>query len=353
MRFHVVSLPHTNTTEAFCVCAYTEKVRKFCKMMHRLGHTVYLYAGGQNAAECYEWVTCATEDERRAAVGDKHYVEASFDWNLPHWQKFNANAIEAMKTRVQPQDFICLIGGVAQKQIADAFPHHQVVEFGIGYGGTFAKYKVWESYAWMHTCYGASVNDPHTLDGRWFDAVIPNSFEPEAFPFRAKKDDYFLFIGRMVDRKGVHIAADVCERLRVPLILAGIGTPPKYGQHVGVVGPEARGKLMAGAAAVFVPTLYIEPFGGVAVEAMLCGTPVITTDWGAFTETVVRGVSGFRCRTLREFVSAAKLVNTLDPHKIRDYAMKRYTLDVVGKQYERYFTRLGTLWGEGWYAGAA
>ena len=54
MRFHVVSLPHTNTTESFAVCAYTEKVRKFCIMMKALGHTVYLYAGEQNEAPCDE-----------------------------------------------------------------------------------------------------------------------------------------------------------------------------------------------------------------------------------------------------------------------------------------------------------
>jgi hypothetical protein len=45
------------------------------------------------------------------------------------------------------------------------------VEFGIGYPGSFAKYRVFESYAWMHTTYGAQRGAD--IDGVWYDAVIP------------------------------------------------------------------------------------------------------------------------------------------------------------------------------------
>ncbi len=47
MRFHVISLPHTQTTKDYVICAFTEKVRRFCMMMKDQGHTVYLYASEQ------------------------------------------------------------------------------------------------------------------------------------------------------------------------------------------------------------------------------------------------------------------------------------------------------------------
>jgi len=352
MRFHLVSLPHTQVTEAYSACAFTEKVRKFAIMMMGLGHEVFLYAGEQNEAPCTEHIVCISEAERLRAVGAGHYSQASFDSSHRHWQVFNGAAISEIAKRIEPQDFICVIGGTANRIIADAFPQVHTVEFGIGYGGTFAKYRVWESYAWMHTCYGAAAGNPNAADGQWFDAVIPSYFEPENFPFRADKDDYYLFVGRLTERKGYAIAADVCKRLGKRLILAGHGTPPDYGEHVGVVGPEERGRLMAGAIACFVPTIYVEPFGSVAPEAMLCGTPVISTDWGAMTETVVQGVTGFRCRTLAEFMRAAEDVKALDPAAIRKHAIERYSLDAIAPQYDAYFRRLLTLWGDGWYAAA-
>lgn len=353
MRFHVVSLPHTQTTEQYCACAFTEKVRKFCIMMHTLkGHDVYLYSGEFNDAPCTEHIVCLSEAERSEAVGDRHFSQASFDCALPHWVLFNARAAEGIARRAQPRDFICIIGGLAHKQIADALPDMMTVEFGIGYGGTFSKYRIWESYAWMHACYGAAhPGNPNAIDGNFFDAVIPGYFEVEKFDFSAEKEGYFLFVGRMTKRKGVEIAEEACRRKGAFLLLAGPPNDyvPTYGTYIGEIGPEKRNKLMSRAKALFVPTVYIEPFGNVAVEAQACGTPVICIDWGAMTETVEHEKTGFRCHTLSEFMIAMDKVTYLDPHYIRSRAIANYSLAPTAEKYDVHFRRLETLWGNGWY----
>lgn len=352
MRLHVAALPHTQTTNDYLSCAYTAKVINFCRMMKELGHDVFLYSGEENTAPCTEHISCVTEADRSAHVGSNHFTSASFDYNLPFWRNANARVAAEISKRAQQKDFICVIGGIAQKQIADALPNMMTVEFGVGYGGTFSKYCVFESYAWMHTVYGArSMGNPHNADGNWWDAVIPGYLDPQLFPFSEEKDDYYLFIGRLVERKGFRIAADVCFDIGARLIVAGQGTPPVGCEYAGVVGPEERGLLMSRAKAVFVPTIYLEPFGNVNVEAQACGTPVITTDWGAFTETVDHGVTGFRCRTFGEFKLAAIEAPKLDPYAIRKRAVSKYSLASIGKQYEDYFVRLLTLWGDGWYEG--
>ena len=349
MRFHVISLPHTQTTKEFVNCAFTEKVRRFCNMMSSLDHEVYLYAGEQNEAEVTELITCITEQERLDSLNGKHFVEGSFDNTLPHWQRFLTNAIEGIHQRIQQKDFICIIGGTSQKPIADAFPNYMSVEFGVGYGGTFSKYRVFESYAWMHSIYSGWTN-PISVNGNFFDTVINGYLDPDMFPLVEKKEPYYLYVGRMIDRKGVDIASEVCKELGVELIMAGPGNEiPAYGKYVGPVGPEERAKLMGGATALFAPTKYIEPFGNIVIEAQACGTPTITTDWGAFTETNINGLTGYRCRTFDEFCKAAEDVKSLDPKTIHERAINLYSVDNIRYEYDKYFRRLLTLWDKGWY----
>jgi glycosyltransferase involved in cell wall biosynthesis len=200
-------------------------------------------------------------------------------------------------------------------------------------------------------------------DGRWYDTVIPNYFDPDELPFSRENDGDLLYVGRLIARKGVHVAAQIAEACGRKLLVAGPGCVASEDglivmgegvisgpiEYIGVLGPEERAQAMGRAAVLLAPTGYIEPFGGVAVEAMMCGTPVVATPWGAFTETVRPGVSGELFHTLQEGVDAVELSATFDRLTVRDYAEERYSLDAVAPLYERWFSRLETLWAAGWY----
>ena len=71
-----------------------------------------------------------------------------------HWVEGNNAVIEILKDRIQPRDFICVIAGRCHEQIAQAFPNHMTVEFGIGYTGVFRPYKV---FGLTVTCITATV----------------------------------------------------------------------------------------------------------------------------------------------------------------------------------------------------
>jgi hypothetical protein len=65
----------------------------------------------------------------------------------------------------------------------------------------------------MHSIY-AGWKNPTTADGQFYDAVISGYLEPEMFPLQEKKEDYFLYVGRMIDRKGIVIAQHVLVKIQ-------------------------------------------------------------------------------------------------------------------------------------------
>ena len=355
-RMHLLGLAHVPSNKAISACAYTQKAIKLSRMLLDMGHEVYFYGGEGSDVECTEYIECISAAERTAVYGD-------YDWNAEFFKHdgrdgaytlFAERAIGAINARKKDRDFLLVTMGNYQQPIADAV-NLMTVESGIGYRGIFAQFKVFESYTWMAYVYGLIKQG----DGSWYDCVIPNYFDPADFPFQPEKDDYFLYIGRLVKRKGIEVAVQVTKEIGAKLIVAGQGTltnateginiTDPHVEHVGCVGPEERKDLMGRAKAVFVPTTYIEPFGGVAVEAQMCGTPVITTDWGAFVETILPGTTGYRCRTFGEFVWAARNADKINPADCHQWAIDNYSMERVAQQYQAYFEQLYDLWGKGWY----
>jgi hypothetical protein len=336
MRLHLPALPGQDVTAENSTCAFTQKVRRFADMMTQRGHEVRVY-GSEDFDHAATHIACYPNAE------PPEFTQAA-------WAPFNEMAREAIEKELEPDDLICLIGGSSQLALTDL--PAATCEFGIGYGGSIVGHpRVFESYAWMHATYAADAGSNNEANGNFYDAVIPASFDPSEFDFQSDKEDYLLFVGRLIERKGLDVACQAAERLGCDLLIAGEGDyEPTYGQMLGRVGPQERAELMAKARALIAPTLYLEPFGFVVVEAMLSGTPVITTDWGAFTETVEHGTTGYRCRMLQDFCDAVEACDSLDPEAIRAIAEQKYSYEAIGPRYDQYFQMLATLKGAGWYS---
>lgn len=363
-RLHVLAIPHTITRADYAGCAYTANVVNFCKMMTRRGHHVIHYGHEASKVECTEHVTVMRDAHLRAAYGD-------FDWkrgllqhrigDLAH-RSFNERAAAAITARRAPKssagqpaqpEILLLFWGQGHKPVAEALPDLLAVDPGLGcFNAPATAHTVYVSYALQSNILGKTGKGPSAAD-----AVIPNYFDladfsPRLGPSTAPKP-YLVFFGRLIASKGLGIAVAVAKRLGIPLKIAGQGdlaaaipdglkTPEGLVEHVGYLEPAGRSALLAGATALIAPSQYDEPFGKVVIEAGLCGTPVITSDWGGFSEIVLQGITGYRCRTEEHFVAAGRLVleGRIQRRACRAWAAANFSLEKVAPMFEAYFQRI-------------
>ena len=361
-RFHLLGLAHVPVAERYNGCAFTQKIVKLSKMLLSLGHKVYLYGSEGSDTPCTKFIQTHTlkdiknawgEGDNRFEIGYDYLTnEFKHDFNAPRTKatmKYYASAITEINKTKKDDDFLLITQGYYQKPIDDNVKLFLTCEPGIGYQGSYARYRAFESAYLQNFAYG-SANPKKCINGNYYDRVIPNYFDSKDFPFQDKKEDWFLYLGRLIPRKGVWTAIKATEAIGAKLKLAGQTDPeldikslPKHCEFVGFADQNKRAELLGKAKAVFVPTLYLEAFGGVNVEAQLCGTPVLTTNFGVFPETVVQEVTGFRCDTLNDFVVGAKSVNELNPKIIRNHA-ERYLMDNVRWEFEKWFQDLYQLY---------
>jgi len=115
----------------------------------------------------------------------------------------------------------------------------------------------------------------------------------------SRKEKYFLSVGRLTYAKRIDLAIQVCNKLKLPLKIVGIGKEEKFLrslagptiEFVGSVSDEELDELYEGARG-FIFSALDEDFGIVPVEAMAHGVPVIGLAQGGALETVVDGKTG-------------------------------------------------------------
>ncbi|MTD58599.1 glycosyltransferase family 4 protein [Amycolatopsis pithecellobii] len=134
--------------------------------------------------------------------------------------------------------------------------------------------------------------------------MVKHNFVEEPPVRRELPGEHVLYLGRMTEEKGIRLLMQAWPRADVgmPLVLAGTGplsdevtawaATRRDVQYLGLRTKEECRQLLARASAVVVPSVWLEAFGLVVVEAMAAGVPTVAPAHGAFPELVDAEVTG-------------------------------------------------------------
>lgn len=202
-----------------------------------------------------------------------------------------------------------------------------------------------------------SVSDKQreTAPGLPYLATIYNGIDTAYFTPGPKTDDYLLFLGSILPRKGTKEAIEVAQKSGEKLVIVGPTYPDNQeyfdtfvkpfidGEQIRYLGHVAHNQtagLFQNAKAFLMPIQWEEPFGLTMAEALACGTPVIAMNRGSVPEIIDNGKTGYIVSSVDEMVDAIKRLDSISSETCRKDAKKRFSVEAMILAYESAFLKL-------------
>ncbi|MFW9998713.1 MAG: glycosyltransferase family 4 protein [Candidatus Hodarchaeota archaeon] len=194
--------------------------------------------------------------------------------------------------------------------------------------------------------YYVSISNAARIPELNYIATVYHGIDLNQFTFKSNPKDYLIFFGRLHHDKGAKEAIEMALKVEMKLILAGIIQDKDYFKrniepflddelvkYVGIADPKKRDELLGGAYALLNPINIPEAFGLSVVEAMACGTPVISFNKGSMAEVIVNGKTGFLVNSHEEAINALKKIDLIDRSECRRWVEKKFSVERMVDDY--------------------
>ncbi|MFZ5845275.1 MAG: glycosyltransferase family 4 protein [Patescibacteria group bacterium] len=181
-----------------------------------------------------------------------------------------------------------------------------------------------------------------------YTATVYNGVDPAEFAFGSGEGNYLLYLGSIGKNKNPKDALLAARATGEKLLIGGRIKDYHYYekeikplvdgkqiQWVGEIGAKEVVSLYQKAKAFLFPTLWEEPFGLVAIEALSCGTPVIAYPNGGLPEIIKDGVNGYLVSGLTQMIEKISQIKAIDRGACRQSVEEKFTLDHMVAKYEQ------------------
>ena len=186
-------------------------------------------------------------------------------------------------------------------------------------------------------------------------ATIHHAIDLRQIAFHERPGSYLVFVGRITPEKGPDRAIRIAQRAGMPLKIAAKIDPAnrKYYEQVikpmlndptieflGPVNEKRKLDLMGNALALLEPIHWPEPFGMVFIEALACGTPVLTCPHGSVPELLRDGETGFACESDDDLVAAVQQVRQVSRAGCREYVRQKFDIREMALEYVEVYSTI-------------
>lgn len=189
--------------------------------------------------------------------------------------------------------------------------------------------------------------------------TIYNGVDASLIPVN-EPEDYYVWVGRIVESKGLHIALDLVERYGFKLKIAGplgpfadfpdsadysnkmksrMNSLPQV-EYLGVLDQLNTYNLISRARALIFPSDGTESCPLVPIESAVAGVPVITSTSGPMPEIIDANITGLLCTDIEEYGRAIKDVKNINRNKCREHAISRFSFEKIAEEYESEFKKV-------------
>jgi glycosyltransferase involved in cell wall biosynthesis len=198
-----------------------------------------------------------------------------------------------------------------------------------------------------------SISNADRAPGLDYAATIYHGVDLAALPFSPTGGPHVVVFGRIHPAKGTAQAIDIARLAGRRLVICGIVQDERYFtalvephldgdrvRYLGSVGPAQRADVLGSAAVLLHPIAFAEPFGLSVVEAMICGTPVVTYPLGSMPEVVDEGVTGLLVDSPAAAAAAVERAAALDRATCSRVARGRFSAARMADDYLALYDRI-------------
>ncbi len=216
-----------------------------------------------------------------------------------------------------------------------------------------------ELYQLMQKCQGGnyisfSLAHKKSMPKLNWIANIYHGIDTKLFSFNPKPKPYLLYLGRITEQKGVHLAIEAAKAAGMQLVIAGYSygnegywhekiekyIDGKTVRYVGEANFEQKIDYIRNATALLFPTQVNEHFGYSMIEAMSCGTPVIGWKNGSIPEVIQHRETGYCVASVKEMVKAIQSIDKISRKATRERAVKLFSVEKMVSGYNKVYERI-------------